>query len=43
MVFKITGPVLLKLDVVVKNHKYANEKAGIIFLSVDKNVTLNLK
>lgn len=43
MVFKITGPVLLKLDVTVKNHKYANEKAGIIFLSVDKNVKLKLK
>lgn len=43
LVFKITGPVLLKLNVTVKNHKYANEKAGIIFLSVDKNVKLNLK
>ena len=43
MVFKIHGPVLLKLDVVVKNHKYANEKAGIIFLTTDKNVNLKLK
>lgn len=43
MVFKIHGPVLLKLDVVIKNHKYANEKAGIIFLTIDKKVNLKLK
>lgn len=43
LVFKTTGPMLLKLDVIVKNHKYANEKAGIIFIITDKKVNLKLK
>ena len=43
LVFKTTGPMLLKLDVTVKNHKYANEKAGIIFITTDKKVNLKLK
>lgn len=41
--FKTTGRVSFKLNVVVKNHKYANEKAGIIFLTIDKKVNLKLK